>query len=63
MKVFQDEFETLKESFILGTHFTNNQLLVLTTEPGKDAYLLPQKFETEDKAIEYYKAHLKEEVV
>ena len=63
MKIFSDNIETLKESFILGTHFIDNQLAILTTEPGKNAYLVPIKFETEDKALEYYKEHLKEEVV
>ena len=61
--VYKDEAITIPENFILGTHYLegSRELAILNTHT-LGAYLIPMKFDNEDKALEYYKNHLKEEI-
>ena len=61
--VYKDEAVTIPENFILGTHYLegSRELAILNTHT-LGAYLIPMKFDNEDKALEYYKNHLKEEI-
>ena len=62
--VYKDEAITIPENFILGTHYLegSRELAILNTHIN-GAYLIPMKFDNENQALEYYKNHLKEEVV
>ena len=61
MQSYKDETIEIDGINILGTHFlnTDKQLAILNTQTA-GAYLIPVKFDNEDKALEYYKNHLVE---